>query len=70
MGTIGIITAEGSCGVSPYHDEVQSLGMERERPHGSGRQSAACRAHSRAGQRRNKRGQKMLSSPELDTAAA
>lgn len=36
----------------------------------SGRQSTVYRAHRRTGQRRNKRGQKMMSSPELDTAAA
>lgn len=35
-----------------------------------GRQSTVYRAHRRTEQRRNKRGQKMISSPELDTAAA
>lgn len=31
MGTAEIIKAEGSCGVSLYQDEVQSVGMGQER---------------------------------------
>lgn len=34
----------------------------------SGRLTAACRAHRRTGQRRNKSEHKMMSSPELDIA--
>lgn len=30
-GTVRIITAEGSCGVSLYQPEVQSVGMKHER---------------------------------------